>query len=169
MTEDQWACAEPEPLKWDSDRLTVAVVSAVDGSPLDGSGEEEAVYNAIELANDQLSTHLSTTMNPATADIVVIWRAAFNVGAAEFGDETGYCRHRWEAGRLRAEMAVRPSGDIRCEYQTALHELGHCLGLGHDDWGIMRTNYVCNDREEDRMQPDFYGDQQVDLIETTYP
>jgi hypothetical protein len=156
-------CAEPEDLVWDHHPLTIALVA----------GDEEysdALASSIEIWN-RVGPLFQQTEEPENADIVVDWYAAFESGDGVdpvIGESDGYCLHRREGGRMRAEMGVRPSGDIRVEMQTGAHELGHCLGMGHWIWGVMRTDYAGNDRNADRMTPDRVGDGQADLIRELY-
>ena len=119
----------------------------------------------MERVNDNLDTNMSLTQD-IDADIVVVFRAAFESGT---GDHLigGSCRHRMVGGRLYAEMELKPAGDIRVEYRRAIHEFGHCLGLGHWYTDIMRKGDLAD--EGRRMDPDRFADGQVDLIQDIYP
>lgn len=156
------ACAQPEPLVWDHLPLTVALVPG-DEEYSDELGE------VLSLWNSQVGPLFIQTSEPALADITVDWYAAFNTSTDPvLGRSGGYCVHSREGGRLRADMVVRPAGDIRTEYQRGVHEMGHCMGLGHWIHGVMRTDYAGGDRDSERMAPDRVGDGQVALLRRVY-
>lgn len=134
------ACAKPKPLIWPQGLpLTVAL-----------RAEDEAQYHdrltaPINLWNDQVGMEVfRQTTDPGSADIVVDWFAAYDSSpdVGPIGDAEGYCIHHRSAARITADMAVRPAGNVRTEYEAANHELGHCAGLGHWVRGVMKTDYV---------------------------
>lgn len=159
------ACDDPKPLIWpQGDHLTVSVTSPVEGLLEDPPSEVEA---AMELVNSQLETHLRFVRKEGS-DIRVHWRKVYEANEGTLGQADGYCIHKRKNGSMVAEMVVRAAGSNRLEYRKAIHEFGHCLGLPHDDRGIMKP-IVRDDSMDEKMEFDRFGDGQQELIKKTYP
>lgn len=62
----------------------------------------------------------------------------FSLGSAS-GDAIGQTLHWGSAstGVEKAEASLIQPGDLYQAYRAAFHELGHVLGLAHDDTGVM--------------------------------
>lgn len=138
---DEALCNKPEEIKWLNDRLLVAVIEN-DTDVVPVADVPGSLDYAVDIVNFQLGTHLVFTDNVREADIVVDWHAAFLIdgdgGETPLGDSAGYCVHRKVGDRIIASMVVRPAGENALEGRVAVHEFGHCLGLAHGDFGIMR-------------------------------
>jgi len=162
---NQAICSNPEEIKWSSDRLTIAVIEnnimVVPVANIPGS-----LDYAVDIVNFQLGTNLSFTDNVRNADIVVDWHAAFIVDdndVSPLGDSAGYCVHRKVGDRIIASMVVRPAGENALEGRVSVHELGHCLGLAHSDFGIMRRVTTTTDPFVQ------FSDSQRELMLERYP
>lgn len=163
---DEAHCSDPEEIRWSSDRLLVAVIEndteIVPVADIPGS-----LDYAVDIVNFQLGTNLSFTDDVRNADIVVDWHAAFIIdgdgGETPLGDSAGYCVHRKVGDRLIASMVVRPAGENALEGRVAVHEFGHCLGLAHGDFGIMRRVTTTTDPFV------MFSDSQIDIIQELYP
>lgn len=167
MEAEEQTCTEPQPVVWHSDLLTVAVTD--DGRLLTLEEARRAVGGAIDVVNHQLGTHLALTGDLLAADIVIDWHAAYEIGEhleeSPLNDASGYCEHiRLPSGRLTANMVVRTQGTVELEHKVTVHELGHCLGLAHSGFGIMRRQ-VANDGDPFVM----FSDSQRDMIKELYP
>ena len=169
MPEDEWICDAPEGLVWpQGDALTLRIVDHA-GAPLDGSGDESSVVDAMDLMNDALDTHM-TFVQGDEADITFMFRAAFEVGEEDHraSDRGGWCIHSRAGGTMSAEAAIRPAGNSRVEYRRAAHELGHCFGLAHSRVGLMREGDL-DDSSAERMEMDRISDGQRALMRQVYP
>lgn len=167
MEVEEQTCAEPQPVVWHTDLLTVAVTD--NGRLLTLEEARRAMQGAVDVVNYQLGTHLALTGDLLAADIVIDWHAAYEVGEhleeSPLNDASGYCEHiRLPSGRLTANMVVRTQGTVDLEHKVAVHELGHCLGLAHGSFGIMRRQ-VRNDNDPFVM----FSDSQREMIKELYP
>jgi len=112
------------------------------------------VLSAIGDINTQLGARfLEVGTSRASADIELIYRAAYDIDADSnvVDGALGYCRH-FKSDRMRAIVAVRPSGNTRHEYRVTFHELAHALGLAHDEYeSSIMYEHVWNDSEDERM------------------
>ena len=173
LPEEDWACEEPEALVWpQGDHLKLVIVSNT-GEVLDGRGDESLVVSAFEdYVNQDLDTHIELTMDREEADIVFLFRRAFEVNSPNRllrgGEVGGYCVHTLREGRLTAEAAVFPAGNTHTEIRRSIHELGHCMGLRHWREGMMRAGDL-DDSNQERMDFRVINEKQQDLIRRTYP
>jgi predicted Zn-dependent protease len=150
---DECSCGETETLVWPQGMPLSVVALDHAGNVL--SRMPGPVLTAIADINAQLgATFLVPVRTRDNADIELTFRAAYDIDTAarRLDGVPGYCEHRRQDGRLRSFVAVRPGGDTRYEYRVAVHELGHALGLAHDDYGAsIMFHTVYDDREDARM------------------
>jgi hypothetical protein len=167
---DDCQCQERDPLIW-SQGVPLTVVT-VDNEGRVLSPAPDVVGGAMRDINSQLrATFLEAGTDLATADIVLTYRAAFEVDAERgyVDRDPGYCRHWIEDGRLRAAVYVRPAGALRHEYRVTFHELGHALGLAHDEHtGSIMYPTVWDDRDDARMSFTMFSEWDRRVLRETY-
>ena len=162
MPEETRICTDPVQIIWENDNLKVVVID--NGNIVSFSDIDRSVKYALRMVNRNLKTNLEFVDSLGEADIVLDWRAPYETGnlSTSIGDSAGYCIHERRNGRMTAHAAVRAQGTNVLEHRVTMHELGHCLGLQHDQIGIMETP------TRDRDLPRF-SDEQVSLMKETYP
>ncbi len=103
----------------------------------------ELASRVVRTINDRLGFKIYA-ITPTRADCVVI--ATFGVPAERgWMDPGGDARisTTLESG-VRCEISTANTGTNELLFYTFEHELGHCLGLAHDDWNgsIMRRTQI---------------------------
>jgi predicted Zn-dependent protease len=162
LTKEQKAgCDNPEELRWSQgNKLRVAVTN----------NNENIIAAAIKIVNSQLKTNLSIVNNVESADIVVTMNAAFEISKNidVTGDAAGYCLHYHENNKMMAKMVVRPS-DTHAQLRIAVHELGHCFGLAHDDYNKSSIMYpMTENRISSRIKTILFSDNDRKIIRELY-
>lgn len=143
-------CPEPEPLVWQQGLPLTVVTIDNDGQVIPRT--PGPVLTAIADINAQLGSEVLVITYERDADIEVIFRAAYVIDESMIDGAQGYCKHQNNGERLHAIVGVRPAGDTRHEYRVTFHELGHALGLAHDDFeSSIMYEHVWDDRNDERM------------------
>ena len=112
--------------------LPVYVSSSNPHPPAD---PQQATQSAIDLINSRLGfTALRQVADVTEARIRIDFEGAAEVGGP-MSDPGGVVHHRRDAeGRLHCDMYTWNNGSITEVDGVLIHELGHCLGLAHDDF-----------------------------------
>jgi hypothetical protein len=124
---------------WDHSNLTVAVSAAPDVDPL----LKKAIHDAIETWRTLLADRLPivsltditlTSKNPQRADIVIHYVP--HAGGIAFSGRANCGVQKCPSVIVRSDVpehndAAESDYDEARVYKTALHEMGHALGLGH--------------------------------------
>lgn len=78
-------------------------------------------------------TALRTSSDP-NSDIRIDYETAQDSGVSWMRDANGAVLHHRRDGRLWCEVHTWNSGTLELADKVLTHELGHCLGLAHDDF-----------------------------------
>lgn len=110
------ACAQPVEITWP----TLPLLVSIDLEPDYVASAEEA----IDFWNDELDA-TALELTAGSSDVEVIHGSAADPGM-------GAAYHNTTDGALRATVELRQPGDVHEVYRVISHELGHVLGLAHD-------------------------------------
>jgi hypothetical protein len=86
----------------------------------------ESVEAGIKLWNKEIGPLFQRTEKREEAKLIVQW------GSVE-GNTGGYTKHFGNGHPERAEVTLVEATDVHAVYRFAAHELGHVLGLAHDE------------------------------------
>lgn len=120
-------------VKWEKDQFPLSV-SIYTNNPHPPADPDDALKYAVDLINDSLGfTALARSSSPH-ADIRIEFEAA-SAGGTWLSDASGaVLHHRNEDGFLWCEVRTWNNGTVEMVDKVLTHELGHCLGLAHDDF-----------------------------------
>ena len=130
------------PIQWESTPLTVAVV--VDDGAIGPDDPGEIVQRAIDAWERRRPLQRQDLFividDPRDADVVVMLKSFPEPGSLDvLGDARFW---RLPDGRMKAGVRTFNTSSIAQLECVIFHELGHALGLAHDDFGPMRED-VC--------------------------
>jgi len=111
---------------------------------------------------------LTPTSDSSSADIVIDFAGALDVGSLRMKNAYGGALHHRRAdGSLWCEVHTWNTGTAELADKALTHELGHCLGLAHDDFqaSAMYPSIVQDGNRPTRLR---FTDSDVQLLRTLY-
>lgn len=162
-------CPEGQRVKiqWDRNKIPLKVL--VVDSNLNPLSRESEEYREVESAIEEINSQFRFTLLQISSeenDIEVLWGVAYTNNES---NPAGYCEFRGENGLVvSATVGIRDTSSIRLTRKILLHELGHAIGLGHDDFtGSIMFPITEDDTMED-MRLDRFTDDDVEYIRERY-
>lgn len=156
-----------EDLVWPSGVPITIAVRAHSGSADDLAQALGTVGASVELWNDQLGFEAFRITSEGPAATVLIWGVPSDATGTSEG---GSCSHRRSAsGVLTAEVAIIHVATTRLAYLVTVHELGHLIGLAHDDFSASPMYPTTrDDTEDERLSFTRVTDWDRDLLRRMY-
>lgn len=121
-------------VKWNKSQFPLSVSLYTD-NPHPPADPDDALSYAVDLLNARLGFIALEKSSSPHADIRVEFEAAAVVGHTWLADASGAAlHHRTDDGNLWCEIRTWNNGTVEMVDKVLTHELGHCLGLAHDDF-----------------------------------
>lgn len=119
-------CEKTQPLKWSKTELPLVYFIDFDSAH---KVYVESVTTAAQAWNREIGSDVfKRTEDKSKAKVLVQWGSVT-------GNAGGYTSHQGDdSGPKRAEVTLVEASDVRAVHRFAMHELGHVLGLAHDDF-----------------------------------
>lgn len=161
-------CPDPVPAIWKRDRIPLGVASMPfrgdDGDPRNAA----MVKRAVQHVNAQVGFKLLRYVEQDDYLLSVIL-VRWNTPQAK-GDAPAGCAHYTFDGEHvgAAQIYMRNTGGERTTWKALLHELGHGVGLGHDDYQDSVMYWEQGDDTFGRIRLDRFPDADVDWLTKQY-
>lgn len=154
-------CTQFEELVWPKSQIPLTVTARSYQRPQLRAIEADTIKAVIAAINDDVGFEIIRLVDTSDASVRALLGAPVEVGPSTvtghahvyehrygalgraglqrqlvFDHARGYCVHKRAAGsdRLGAELLLRAGGSHNYLFHLYWHELGHCLGLSHDDF-----------------------------------
>jgi len=121
---------EVEPIRWDHVPIIVGVRSYIDDAQELARAERIAASEA-QLWNTQLGFSAFRISTEESPDVTIVWGTPTEVGETQEG---GAVSHLFRGNRLTADVTISAIAIDSGAARVTFHELGHVLGLAHDDF-----------------------------------
>lgn len=130
----------------------------------------DVASEAVSRVNSRLGFSMLVWSTDDAADITVTMRAPVEVGAAERDQPGGHYELAGTAGHYQhcdVQTMNASGGASDLELLVVYHELGHCLGLAHDDYS-QSIMYPTQEATPDRTIPSWISDSDRALLRAKY-
>lgn len=166
-------CKNPVPLVWPQSQLPLSVV-VFSGDHV-ALKEQERGSKIVKEAIDDFNLQVGRTLFGVAKiadeepDVVVIWGVPSIVGDNGAGSRKvgGYVNHAKLGTTMQAIVRIRETSSDRLAFVTTLHELGHVVGLAHDQF-ISSLMYPRMVTDELNTATTRLTDSDVRLVMSTY-
>jgi hypothetical protein len=150
--------------RWGTGDFPLSVCSrAYSDTPVDNRDAIEAVSNALDVVNDRLDFIVFLPTGNAECDVSITMGVPTEPGWMDPGGDAALLLA--DTGPTCVVRTANIHGEV--EHLVLQHELGHCLGLAHDDFetSIMRP---AQSMTPDRQFPPRITDSDRDLLYELY-